>query len=60
MEREHKTMVRPVLRYPLFLVGLLILVVGGLLAVHFGAGTDAEVVIAAAGFLLLVFSVALR
>jgi hypothetical protein len=60
MEREHKSMIRPILRYPLFLLGLLIIIVGGVLAIHFGAGTDVEVGITVVGFLSLLLSVALR
>jgi len=60
MEKERKPLVRPVVRYPLFLIGLLIIVVGGLLAVHFGASADVDLGIAGVGFLSLVLSVVLR
>ena len=53
-------MIRPIFRYPLFLLGLLIIIVGGVLAIHFGAGTDVEVGITVVGFLSLFLSVALR
>ena len=59
MERK-KGLLPPGARYPLFLVGLLILIVGELGAVSSGASTDTEAGIAALGFLFLVLSVVLR
>ena len=58
MEKERRSKIRPVFRYPLFLIGLLIIVAGGILAIHFGAGTYVEVMVAVVGFAFLVLSVA--
>ena len=57
MEKERRSKIRPILRYPLFLLGLLIIVVGGALAIHFGSGTNVEVGVAAIGFVCLLLSV---
>lgn len=59
MEREKKG-ISPAVRYPLFMVGLLILLVGELSAVSAHAGVDAEAAVAAVGYIFLVLSVALR
>jgi hypothetical protein len=47
-------------RYPLFLLGLVILVIGELLARSAGVGVDGEAAVAVVGFLFLVLAVALR
>lgn len=59
MERE-KRRVSPAVRYPLFMVGLLTLLIGELSAVSVHAGVDAEAGIAALGYIFLVLAVALR
>ena len=47
-------------RYPLFLAGLVIIIIGGIGARAAGAGTDQLAAIVTAGFALLFFSVAIR
>jgi hypothetical protein len=47
-------------RYPLFLVGLFIILVGGLGAVHYG-GSEAEIIaLVVIGFLFLISSVIVK
>jgi len=60
MEKERRSGFRPIFRYPLFLLGLLIIVIGGFIAIDYRAGTDVDVAIAVVGFLFLFLSVALR
>jgi hypothetical protein len=48
------------LRYPLFLVGLIILVIGGLLGEAIKLTTDYFVAVAVLGFVLLMASVLIR
>jgi uncharacterized membrane protein (UPF0136 family) len=59
LEREVRHAPRA-LRYPLFLVGLIILVIGGVIGEMVKFSTDAFVAIAAVGFLFLVAAVLLR
>jgi len=47
-------------RYPLFLLGLVILIIGELVALSSGAGAGVEALIAIVGFLFLVLAVVLR
>ncbi len=47
-------------RYPLFLLGLVVILVGSIEANSLGAGISALVAIVATGFALLVLSVAIR
>ncbi|HKW03869.1 MAG TPA: hypothetical protein VJN71_01095 [Nitrososphaerales archaeon] len=48
------------LRYPIFLAGLVVMIVFGVVALHVNAPLDAEVALASAGFVLLAISVAIR
>jgi hypothetical protein len=57
LEKEHKSIIRPIFRYPLFLLGLVIVVLGEVLSTHSGAGTDVELVVAAVGLLSMVLSI---
>ncbi len=47
-------------RYPLFLIGLAVILVGSIEAHSLGAGVPALATIIAAGFALLLLSVAIR
>jgi hypothetical protein len=60
MGKERRSGFRPIFRYPLFLVGLLIIVIGGFIGIDYRAGTDVDVAVAVVGFLFLFLSVALR
>jgi hypothetical protein len=60
LEREPKRRIPPSARYPLFLAGLLILIVGELVALSVHAGVDTEAGVGALGYVVLVLSVALR
>ncbi len=60
MHRETKHGIPKALRYPLFMIGLLILVAGEYSAQEAGAPNDARVVIALFSMLFMILSVALR
>ena len=60
MENERKARISPAARYPLYMIGLVVLILGELGAYYARAGVDAEAVIAVVGYLFLVLSVALR
>jgi hypothetical protein len=53
-------MLRKGARYPIFLLGLLTIILGELASLSYKAGTQTEAAIAALGFFLLILSVALR
>lgn len=48
------------LRYPIFLAGLVVMIVLGVVALHVNAPLDAEVALASVGLVLLAISVAIR
>lgn len=60
MEREPKHRVPKAARYPIFLLGLLTIILGELASLSYNAGTQTEVAVAALGFFFLILSVALR
>jgi hypothetical protein len=60
LEREKKARFPSAARYPLFLLGLLIIIVGELALLSFRASVDDEAGVGAVGFILVVLSVALR
>lgn len=47
-------------RYPIFFLGLMIMIVGGLAALSLNAPLNVDVILAVVGFLLLAISVAIR
>ena len=47
-------------RYPIFFIGLLIIIVGGVLALRLDAPLNTDVALAVVGFILLAISVAIR
>lgn len=47
-------------RYPIFLLGLVTIILGELASLSYNAGTQTEVAVAALGFFFLILSVALR
>ena len=47
-------------RYPLFLVGLLIILLGGLGAMHYGATEDEIITLVVVGFAFLIGSIILK
>ncbi len=57
---QKKNYMPAVLRYPIFFVGLLILIVGGVVALRLNAPLNTDVVLAVVGFILLAISVAIR
>lgn len=60
LEKEPSHRVPKAARYPIFLVGLLIIILGELASVSYNAGTQTEAAVAALGFFFLLLSVALR
>jgi len=60
LDREPKNRLPKAARYPLFLIGLLILIIGELSAQAAQAGVDAQAGIAILGLAFLVLSVGLR
>lgn len=60
MEKEHKHAIPKGARYPLFILGLAIMIVGGITAQFLGASTQVELGLGVAGFCCLLLSVALR
>ena len=60
MEKEPKRRIPKVARFPIFLLGLSIILAGGLAVNALGVGTYAEVATSVVGFSLLVASVAIR
>jgi hypothetical protein len=60
LEKEPRHAVPKVMRYPLFLVGLLILIVGGVGGVYAHVPDTTEAGFAAVGFVFLLLSVILR
>ncbi len=59
-QSEEKRMVSSALRYPFFLIGLAILVLGELVGFELKVSAASELVIAIVGFLFLILSVAIR
>ena len=60
MEKEPKNRLPKSARYPLFLVGLVILIFGGLVGMQMSAPAPEEAGIAIIGFAFVVLSVLLR
>jgi hypothetical protein len=60
MEKEPKHRIPKAARYPLFLVGLVIMILGGLAAGYAHAPDTTEAAFAAVGFVFLMLSVVLR
>lgn len=60
MHHESKHSLPKALRYPLFMIGLLILIVGEYSAQEAGAPNDARAAIALLSMLFMILSVALR
>lgn len=57
---ERKSFMPSALRYPIFLAGLVVMIVLGVVALHVNAPLDAEVALASVGLVLLAISVAIR
>ena len=47
-------------RYPIFFLGLLVLIVGGIVGIRVNAPVNVDLVVGIVGFLLLLLSVAIR
>jgi len=60
MEREPRHRVPKGARYPIFLLGLVTIILGELASVTYNAGSQTEAAVAALGFFFLILSVALR
>lgn len=60
MHHEPEHSLPKALRYPLFMIGLLILIVGEYSAQEAGAPNEARVIIALLSLLFMILSVALR
>jgi hypothetical protein len=60
MEKEPRHRVPKAARYPIFLLGLLIIILGELASLSYNAGTQMEAAVAGLGFFFLILSVALR
>ena len=60
MEKEPKHRVPKVARYPLFMIGLVIMIFGGLAGVYANVPDTMEAGLVAVGFVFMVLSVALR
>ena len=60
MEKEPKHRLPKAARYPLFLIGLVIMIFGGLAAGYAHAPATTEAAFAAVGFVFLILSVAPR
>jgi hypothetical protein len=60
LERERRSRMPKAARYPIFLLGLLTLIVGGFASQALGAPTSVDLVVGAAGFSLLLVSVGIR
>lgn len=60
MEKEPKHVLPKGARYPIFLLGLLTIILGELATISFNGGTEMEALVAVVGFVLLILSVALR
>jgi TRAP-type C4-dicarboxylate transport system permease large subunit len=60
LEKEHKNALPKAARYPLFLIGLVILILGGLAGIYAGVSAGTEAGVAAVGFVFLLLSVVLR
>lgn len=60
MEKEPKHPIPKAARYPLFVIGLVIMIFGGLAGVYAHAPDTTEAGLVAVGFVFLVLSVALR
>jgi hypothetical protein len=60
MEKEPKHRVPKAARYPIFLLGLLTIILGELVSLSYSVGTQTEAAVAALGFFFLILSVALR
>jgi hypothetical protein len=60
MEKEPRYRVPKAARYPIFLLGLLTIILGELVSLSYRAGTQTEAAVAVVGFFLLILSVALR
>jgi hypothetical protein len=60
LEKEPKNRLPKAARYPLFLIGLVILIIGGLAGMQAGASATTDAAVAAVGFVFLMLSVVLR
>lgn len=60
MEREPRNRIPKAARYPLFLVGLIILVFGGLGGIQVHASSEVDAAIAVVGVAFVLLSVVLR
>lgn len=60
MEKEPKNQLPKSARYPLFLLGMIVILVGELAAQSMNAGLQTETLIGGLGFVLIALSVLLR
>ena len=59
LKRPDKHLMPKELKYPLFFLGLLIIIVGGLTTIKLNMGLTASEAVAAVGFVLLLLSIVL-
>ncbi len=58
--KERKSLIPPSARYPIFLVGLVVLIGVGVVGIRQNFSLEVETVIGVVGFLLLLISIAVR
>ena len=60
MEREHKPVIPKAAKFPLFILGLAIMILGGLEGLSIKASASQETAIVAVGFVILILSIVLN
>jgi len=60
MEKEHSGGMPKAARYPVFLIGLVVLIFGGLASIQLNFTPETDAVIATVGFALVLLSVLIR
>lgn len=60
MKSETKHSSRRAMKYPLFLLGLIVMIAGGLVITRYAYNLDFEVAVMAVGFILMVIGIVLE
>ena len=60
MEKEHKPVIPKAAKFPLFILGLAIMILGGLEGFSVKASTSLETAIVGVGFVILLLSIVLN
>ncbi|MDG7000046.1 MAG: hypothetical protein JRN15_13135 [Nitrososphaerota archaeon] len=60
MKSETKHSSRRAMKYPLFILGLVVMIAGGLVVTRYAYSLDAEVITIAVGFVLMVAGILLE